>query len=159
MSTFAVSISQRPQARLFGISVRTNMSKAPVDCPHLWEKVFAPRMHEISGKNPCEYHGASYGVSVMLDEQNFDYWAAMPAPEGLALPEGMQQIELPAGFYASCAISSLGQLGEAYTYLYEAWPKTVKEYAPNMQAPSFEYYDQRFCESGALEVYAPLQKI
>ena len=159
MSTFAVSVTQRPHTRLFGISVRTDMSKAPVDGHHLWEKVFAPRMHEISGKKPDEYHGPSYGIAVMIDEQYFDYWAAMPAPEGLPLPEGMRQIELPAGLYAGCEVSSLAQLGEAYCYLYEAWPKTVKEYALNMQAPSFEYYDQRFCESGALEVYVPVLKI
>lgn len=135
------------------------MSKASEDCPHLWEKVFAPRMHEISGKKPAEYHGPSYGISFMIDEQHFDYWAAMPAPEGLALPEGMRQVEIPAGFYAGCALSGLSQLMEAYMYLCEAWPKTTKEYALNMQAPCFEYYDQRFFESGALEVYAPLLKI
>lgn len=145
--------------RLFGISVRTSMSKASEDCPHLWEKVFAPRMPEISGEKPGGYHGPSYGIAVMIDEQHFDYWAAMPAPEGLTLPDGMRQIEIPAGCYAGCALSVLSQLGEAYTYLYEVWPKTSREYALNMQAPCFECYDRRFCESGALEVYIPVLKL
>lgn len=159
MSTFAVSVTQRPQMRLYGIPVRTSMAEAATDCSHLWEKVFAPRMHEISGKKPCEYHGPSYGISVMIDASHFEYWAAMPAPEGLPLPQGMRQIEIPAGFYAGCVLSGLAQLGEAYTYLCEAWPKTTKEYALNMQAPCFEHYDQTYCESGALAVYAPLLRV
>lgn len=159
MSAISVFVSQRPQLRLFGVFVRTSMSKASVDCPKLWANVFGPRMHEISGAKLGEYPGPSYGISVMLDEHNFDYWAAMPAREGQVLPEGMQVIELPAGLYAGCVIPSLAQLGEAFTYLYGTWPQTVKDYALNMQAPGFEYYDQRYQESGALEVYAPVLKI
>ena len=98
------------------------------------------------------------GISSMLDAQHFEYCAAMPAGEGLALPEGMSQIELPAGLYAGCVVSSLAQLGEAYTYLYKVWPKTVTEYGVNMQAPSFEYYDERYVESGAFEIYVPILK-
>lgn len=158
MSTFSVSVSQRPQLRLFGLSVRTSMTDAFKDCPHLWEKVFAPRMHEVSGKKPGEY-GPCYGVSVMLDAQRFDYWAAMPPREGVALPQGMRQIELPAGLYASCLAPSLAQLGEAYTYLYESWAKNAADYAPNMQAPCFEYYDERFLESGAFEIAMPVLKV
>ena len=70
----------------------------------------------------------------------------------------MRQIELLAGFYASCVVPSLSQLGEAFTFLYEAWPKTVTEYGPNMQAPCFEYYDERYMESGAFEIYIPILK-
>jgi len=156
VATFAVFVSPRPQVLLVGVSVRTDMSKASTDCPHLWEKVFAPRMHEISGKKPEEYHGPSYGVSFMLAGQSFDYWATMPAREGFVLPEGMRQIELPAGLYAGCLVPSLSKLGEAFTYLYEAWPKAEKKYVINTQLPCFEYYDSRFNESGAFEVYVPV---
>jgi predicted transcriptional regulator YdeE len=155
MTMFTVSVSQRPQLWLFGVSVRTSMSNASVDCPHLWEKVFAPRMHEISGKKSGE-HGPSYGISILIDAQHFEYWAAMPVREGIARPEGMGQIELPAGFYAGCLVPSLERLGEAYTCLYEAWPKTVTSYRPNMQAPCFEYYDERYMKSGAFEVSMPI---
>ncbi len=158
MTTFSVSVSHRPPVRLFGLFVRTSMADAFKDCPDLWEKVFAPRMHEVSGKKPGEY-APSYGISIMLDAQRFDYWAAMPAREGLALPEGMGEIELPAGLYASCLAPSLAQLGEAYTYLYETWPKTAPGYAPNMQAPCFEYYDERYLESGVFEVCMPVLNV
>ena len=134
------------------------MDKAPVDGHHLWEKVFGPRMHEISGKKSEDYHGLVYGIAVMLDCQNFDYWAAMPAPEGPALPAGMQAIELPAGLYAGCHVASMEQLGEVYTYLYETWATEQKEYAVNMQAPCFEYYDKKFYELCTFEVYIPVLK-
>ena len=158
MTTFAVSVSQRPSVRLFGVSVSTSMSKIAVDGHQLWEKVFAPRIHEVSGKKPDEYHGPSYGLCIMTDEQHLEYWAAAPAREGLSLPEGMREVELPAGLYAGCLVPSLDRIGEAYAYLYETWPKTQKEYAPSMHLPCFEYYDSRFCESGAFEVYAPVLK-
>ena len=158
MTAFAVAVSRRPQLRLFGVSVCTSMSAAAADCPHLWAKVFAPRMHEISGEKPDAYHGPSYGISIMAAGQRFEYWAAMPAREGLALPEGMRQIELPAGFYAGCAVPSQAQLREAYAYLYEAWPKTVTEYEAHTQAPCFEYYDERYVEAGAFEIYMPVLK-
>lgn len=158
MTTFAVSISQRQQLRLFGISINTSLANASVDCPHLWEKVFAPRMHEISCKEPGEY-GPCYGICRMTDAQHFEYWAAMPIRAGLALPKGMRQIELPAGIYAGFLVPSLAQLGEAYTYLYEAWPKTEVGYVPNMQAPCFEYYDERYLESGAFEIHMPILKM
>ena len=158
MTTYAVSVSQHPQLRLFGISVRTSMSNASADCLRLWEHVFGPRMHEISGKKPDAYHGPSYGISIMLDERHFEYWAAMPVSEGLAQLKDMRRIELPAGLYAGCVVPSLAQLGEAYTYLYESWPKTMTEYGANMQAPCFEYYDGRYRESGAFEIHVPVLK-
>lgn len=155
---FDVFISERPVAHLFGIGIHTTMSKASVDCPDLWKRVFVPRMLEISGKGPCEYHGPLYGISQMTDPQtgSFAYWAAMPASEGAALPEGMREIDLPAGLYAGCALPSLETLGEAYAFLYTAWPQSQNAYALNMQAPCFEYYDSDFCTSGKLQVYVPV---
>ncbi len=158
MTTFSVSVSQRPQLRLFGLSVRTNMADAFKDCSHLWEEVFGPRMHEVGGEKPGECT-PSYGISIMLDARHLEYWAAVPAGEGVLLPEGMGEVELPAGWYAGCLVPSMAQLGEAYTYLYETWPKTASGYAPNMQAPGFEYYDERYLESGAFEVYMPVLKV
>lgn len=77
ISTFFVSVRRRPHLRLFGLSVRTSMVDAFKDCPHLWENVFVPRMHEISGKKTGEY-APSYGISIMLNARHFEYWAVMP---------------------------------------------------------------------------------
>ena len=157
MSIFTVSVTERPVTRLFGVSVRTDMTNAPMDCSDLWENIFGPRMHEISGEKSDEYHGPSYGISVMLDSQYFEYWAAMEAPEGMALPTGMKQFEIPASLYASCLVPSIANMGEAYTYMYE-WPRTQEKYILNMQAPCFEYYDNRFGESGVFELFLPVVK-
>ena len=158
MTMFSVTISERPAVKLYGLTVSTDMAKAPVECHNLWEKDFAPRMQEICGKQQGEYKGETYGVCVMLDAQRFDYWAAMPACEGCPLPDGMKQFDLPGGLYASCQVPSMNAIGDAYAYLYETWPQTQTEYIPNMQAPCFEYYDARFCESGVFAVYIPLLK-
>jgi predicted transcriptional regulator YdeE len=55
-------------------------------------------------------------------------------------------------------VTSLTKLGEAYCYLYETWPKTVTEYGVNMLVPCFEYYDKRYRESGAFDLYIPILK-
>ena len=157
---FQVSIKERSAHTLYGASVRTNMAKASTDCPHIWESVFVPRMPEISQKPLKEFQGESYGISIVVDMQSgiFDYWAAMEPAPGTPLPQGLSEIEIPAGLYASCRVDSLEQLGDAYNYLYTEWVPKQPNLLLNMQAPCFELYGQEYMQNGALEVYVPVLK-
>lgn len=156
MTAFEVSVTERPLTRLVGLTIKTDMVNAKEHCTQLWGQTFLPRMPEITGKPAGEFQGASYGVSIMLDEQHFAYWAALPLCEGRPIPEGMQTLELPAGLYAQCEVPSLAQLGEAYTWLYGQWAQSDQPYAINMQAPCFEYYDENSCATGSLKVFVPV---
>ena len=156
---FAVTVSQRPEVQLYGISVKTDISRAARDCALLWERDFLPRMHEISGRAGEAYQGASYGVCVMADPHDvaFDYWAAMPpADEALPCPPGMGRLTLPGGFYASCTVHGLDRLGEGYNYLYTVWARARGGHAPDMSAPCFELYDNRYPDYGAVEIFMPV---
>lgn len=159
MTAFSISVSERPPVRLYGMNIATDMANALKNCSHLWEHVFAPRMQELGGKPSGDYQGPSYGVSVMLDADHFTYWAAMPAKEHQTLPDSMGELSLAGGLYAGGSVSSLEQLGLFYQYLYAEWTQQQTEYAINMQGCCFEYYDDRYCTSGAFEVYAPVIRL
>lgn len=158
MSAFSISVSERPPVRLYGMSTKADMANAHQQCSHLWENVFMPRCHEISGRPGTTYQGPSYGVSIMLDSQHFTYWATMPAREQQPCPEGMGELTLAGGLYAGGIVASMGQLCEFYKYLYTEWAQKQAGYALNMQGACFEYYDDRYCTSGEFEVYAAVVK-
>lgn len=155
---FAVTVLRHHRVQLVGVSINTNLDKAPIDCPRLWSDIFAPRMPELSGKAPNLYQGPSYGVSVFTDREGlaFNYWAAMEAPELAAPPVGMGAVTLPGGLYACCRIPAAGLLREAYDFMYDEWPDTPEGYAVQMDKPCFERYDSRFFQSGTHDVYVPI---
>lgn len=154
---FAVSVLPFPKVRLFGIRVKTDLDKAPVDCPALW-RAFTPRMPELSGKPAHLYQGPSYGVSIITDKKGaaFTYWAAMEARPQSAPPQGMGEVVLHGGLYACCRIPAAGMLQEAYDYMYDEWPRSAEGFPVLVDQPCFEYYSSRFCQSGTHEVYVPI---
>ena len=130
--TLEITVKEFPARHLTGMLVRTNMEKASIDCPAVWQ-AFGPRM--ASFPNSANISEA-YGVSIMLGEcGTFDYWAAAEMPADAPVPEGMTTVELPAGLYACAIAPNLEQMEAAYKELYMEWPLQQSEYAVNMQAP------------------------
>lgn len=154
MATFEVKIVERPVIKAAGLKVRTSMEKAGVDCPKIWEEEFGPRMCSFPA-DPAR-PGESYGLSIMIDSDTFDYWAVMPIADGTPVPEGMDTITIPGGLYGECQVESLAQLGDVFNYLYMTWAPSLEKYAVNMQAAGYELYTEEYMKSGALTVYCPL---
>ena len=154
MSKFTVNIVNRTAISTAGVKVRTNMKNASTDCPKLWQEQFGPRMCSFPA-NP-DFPDESYGVSVMIDCDNFDYWALMPIAKDAAVPEGMDSFTIPGGLYAECPVASLAELGEAFTYVYGEWIALQDKYTLNMQGASLELYRSDFIKTGRLVVYCPL---
>lgn len=154
MPEFNISIVERPSIRCAGVKVRTDMAKASQDCPALWTDVFGPRMKDVPA-NP-EFPDESYGASIMVDSEVFDYWAVMPLASGAAAPEGMDILEIPGGLYAECKLKSLEELGDAYNHIYLAWVAGQDKYSVNMQAAALEKYTSDYMKNGSLTIYCPL---
>jgi AraC family transcriptional regulator len=150
--SFEVTVVDFPAKHLIGMKVRTDMQKAQTDCSTLWQ-TFGPI--EIPGYD-CT--GGAYGIYIMLNENDFDYWAAVETSSSVAVPDGMQSVALPAGPYAKCTAASLEKLGEVYMYLYGEWITQQQEFTPNVQAPSFELYPSNWQMNGAFDVYVPVNK-
>lgn len=153
MNDYKVKVVEFPEKRLVGMKVSTTMSKAEVDCPAIWH-TFGPRIVEIvSGNCP-----GSYGLSIMLNEQDFDYWAAVESDFADPLPGGMARIKIPAGLYAKAEVPNLESLGPAYMYLYDKWLKDQSEYTADYKAAGFEFYPPNWQPAEALEIFMPLIK-
>ena len=154
MAELTVSIVDRPEIKTAGLKVRTTMAKASQDCPSIWQNDFGPRM-EAFPADPA-FPNQSYGLSIMLDSETFDYWAVMPLAPGADVPEGMDTITIPGGKYAECHLESLAQLGEAYTYIYGPWAAGQSGYGMNMQGICYELYTDEYMKTGKLSIYCPL---
>jgi predicted transcriptional regulator YdeE len=154
MQQHQVAVVNRPAIRTAGFKVRTDMAKASRDCPGLWEERFGPVM-ETFPADPAR-PDESYGVSVMVDDSAFDYWAVMPIADGADIPEGMDVLTLPEGIYAECALASLSELGDALNYIYGPWIAGQEKLTLNMQGACYERYTSDFSNSGRLVIYCPL---
>lgn len=154
MSDFHVEIVERPEIVTAGVKVATTMEKCGVDCPALWEKNFGPRMADFPA-DP-RYPNQSFGVSVMIDQSAFDYWAVMPLREGAAIPTGMEKLVLAGGSYAECRLNGLAELGDAYNYVYLKWAAAQEKFVLNMAEASIELYTSEFMTTGKLVIYCPL---
>lgn len=151
--------------RLIGLS---RICKTSEDCKNVWadETGFMKRAQEIAapaGQTPdfglCRCAtGAEMGA--------FDYAAAVPAPDGADLPEGMIEIVIPAGTYAAFPVAGLSEIGQAWGETGE-WLASHPEWQgfcygnPSgcgcVAHPSFEFYPPGFDERSGLFVYIPLQ--
>lgn len=154
MPQFQINVVTRPAIKTAGLKVATTMEKASVDCPKIWSEDFGPRMMDFPA-DPA-YPDQSFGVSIMLDQHNFDYWAVMPLREHAGVPDGMETLEIAGGLYAECHLNSLEELGDAYNYVYLQWAPAQEKYAVNMQGASYELYTSDFMKTGKLSIYCPL---
>ena len=148
MGDFNVTVVDYEAKHLTGIKVRTSMSKAQQDCPAIWGKL-CPKIAGIEAT-------PSYGVAIMLNEVDFDYWAAVEAPEG-QLPEDLEHVDIPAGKYAVCSVPNLASIGEAYTFIFEKWLGSQQTYAYNPQAPCFELYPAHWNPEAAFSIYVAVK--
>ena len=157
---FDVTVTVHESVDLAGMRIATTMTSAFTDCPALWERFMARLPELCAGAHSDGGLEVSYGLSYMTDLATgaFDYVAAAPLPEDAPLPEGMESLTLPGGFYAQAEVASLDKLGDAYTYVYSTWAADKEDYLLNMDAPCFERYDSRFLESGRFDIYVPLLK-
>ena len=147
-----IAVVSFPAKHLLGVKVRTSMQSSATDCPALWQ-AFSPRIAEMFMMG-----NATFGVSVMVNENDFDYWAAVESSSNTAVPDGMETTEIPAGLYAQCNVPSLEQLGEAFMYVYSQWIREQSEYTLDMHAPCFELYPPNWQPSDAVAIYVPVLK-
>ena len=124
----------------------------------LWQ-AFGPRIAELMGcARLSEDNRGSCGVSKMIDEDNFTYWAGIGVESVESLPEGMATMTIPQGWYVKCTAPGIEQLGEALMAIYSQWQDTQDEYVLDMQGVSLELYPENWQITDALEVYASILK-
>lgn len=155
MEKYSAGIVTMPDIRCAGLKVRTGMADSSKDCPALWEK-FEPRMGEIQ-PHP-EHSGESYGVSVIIDESAFVYWAAMALAEGAPVPAEMEEFTLPCGLYVRFDVPSLDALHCCYEFAYGKWPAENKEHHLDFSRPCYELYNREYITKGNFWLLCPISK-
>ncbi|MDR2891956.1 MAG: GyrI-like domain-containing protein [Deltaproteobacteria bacterium] len=134
--------------------MEVSCATAAEKCPAIWESLCA-------AVSPCAFANGSYGVSVMHDgKDGFTYYAALPQHSLETAPENMNRLLLPGGDYVRCPVNGLGELTEAYTFIYEAaWITPATPFKLDMQAACFEYYPPTYINDSKFFIYAPLTAI
>ena len=154
MSEYKATVVEYPAKRLVGMKVLTSMKKASADCPACWQAFC--RHFDKCVPDGCK---GSYGLSFMINAEDFYYWAAVDADLAKDVPEGLERVDIPAGLYAACVSPNLEKVGEAYSFLYQTWLSGQSEYALNEQAPCFELYPPNWQLTDSFEVFMPIRKI
>ena len=149
MNGFEIKVVDFPAKRLMGIKVRTTMAKAKEDCSALWHS-FCPKMQEVED-------GPGYGISIMINAEDFDYWAAAEVPAGAA-PASMESVTIPAGAYARCTVPNLESIGAGYMFMYQTWLGGQQEWKLNEQAPCFELYPADWNPTKPFDLFMPVKR-
>ncbi len=117
-------IESLPKTTLVGF--RTQMSIAQNKTGELWRR-FMPQRHQISHVASEDFYSVEvYPDSVFFQQfdptREFEKWAAVKVSEPENLPEGMEQLVVPAGLYAIFLYRGKGsEAAAAYQYILGEW--------------------------------------
>ncbi len=153
MQTFSVEVVDHPAVRLVGMKIRSTLPNASIDCPALWQQFLPRDIGELlgGGKN-------AYGVSIMLNDHEFDYWAAAEIDPKLPVPDDMESVELAHGTYACCSVPGYSALDAAYEYLLHCWLRDQNTSAREHHAHCFELYPSYWHPSIAFRLFVPVKR-
>ena len=130
--------------------------------PALWEE-FARRAGEIP--NPDSESGPAAFGAMFGAPDNFLYVAGVSSRGG-AIPEGMRELEVPAGNYARFAFQAKGGGTGFADFIREQFQKINREWLPasglkmRWPAPVMERYGERFdpkAMTGEVEIWMPVE--
>ncbi|OAT48843.1 GyrI-like domain-containing protein [Providencia heimbachae] len=153
---FTYSIIELPERTVAGISVETDMQKAIVDCPALWQK-FVPLFLSLQKKNKADLEVESFGVSRMLDENRFIYKAVVEVTDEM-ITDGLIKSVLPKTLYLQTTVPHLSKLTDAYQDIYGRWANEQKEYGLNYMEAALEVYPVNFCDKEYFTLLVPIIK-
>ena len=151
---YEFTVVDYPKTLVAGLSIQTNLNKASMDCPALWQK-FGPQIHSKLSQHVCmaSTDTPAYGISKMIDNEFFDYWAAVPVKQEHELPKEFKTMTIPAGKYVKTTVPSLAKLSEAFMAMYTQWPQQQDQYQLDPAGLCFETYDVCWKPEDSLEIY------
>ncbi len=121
----------------------------------LWTNKLMPRIKEIA--RPAETIG--FGICRMTENREIEYTAAFQALSDAQVPEGMIEMNIPAGVYLTKTVPSLKDI-------HAAWAEGMQEFRQQTGGgpkedlfPPFELYPADFpMGSEKLYIYFPLSR-
>ena len=151
-------IKELPEITIYGKKTKDVGPKTVGDLPKAWGEFF----EAAKGKFNPE-HMNSYGLSdnMRMTEELFDYTIGMEKESYTEIPEGFEEIKLPANKYAVYTFKGKiegDNISKFIGYIYMKWmPEEKLECIPEY---SFEYYDERWIDDSdesELDIYVPIK--
>lgn len=154
-------ITHVPQKKFIGMKIKTTMDKGQQECSALWV-FFGPRVEkELAPTGYIIPNNESYGISSMISETEFYYWAAVELKEDATAPElplDMEIFELKVHDYVVRTSHGLNEISQTYSALYMEWPSSQSEYDLDFMSPCFEHYKGDFTPASSFDIYVPIKK-
>lgn len=146
-------LRERDAMRVIGMSAMCS-PETIAKIPSLWQD-FGARAAEVAKPG----NEIAFGVCTDGDGAgNFRYVAGVEVATGAALPEGMDEVTVPAGKHAVFIHS--GHIADFPKTVYTIWNKALTDAGlTHRPAPDFELYDRRFDAGtgrGEVEIWIPV---
>ncbi len=129
-------------------------------------KIIPEMVHEVLGRKSeiKNVQGvASYGITTKVSDTKMTYIYAVNVSKVEDLPVGMVSKEIPSQEYAVFIHKGpITNIKETYDYIFSKWLK--ENDVETIQAPSFEYYGEKFIPYGdkiadsIIEINLPIKK-
>ncbi|MEO1495281.1 MAG: AraC family transcriptional regulator [Pseudomonadota bacterium] len=146
-------LRERDAMRVIGMSARCS-PETIAKIPSLWQ-TFNARVAEVAKPG----NETAFGVCTDGDGAgNFRYVAGVEVAASAKLPEGMDDVTVPAGKHA--VFTHSGHISDFPKTVYTIWNKGLTDAGlTHRPAPDFELYDQRFNPEtgrGEVEIWIPV---
>ena len=151
-------IKELPEITIYGIRTKGVSPKTVGKLPEAWGDFFKA----ADGKFRPEYMNC-YGLSdnMNMDTETFDYTIGMERESYTEVPEGFEEVKLPANKYAVYTFKGKiagDNVSRFIGDIHMKWmPEEKLEYAAEY---SFEYYDERWqddSDDSELDIYVPIK--
>ena len=141
--------------RFAGYLLQTKMDEVMKDnpLPRFWGALSADGRFEklMQLESDCP---ASYGATLMHNEQDMDYTVSRALPAGADAPEGLHVVDMPAGEYIEVK-TTLENLHAAFGFINNWMEENGYTWA---HGGSFEMYPEDYMQTKILNLYAPIAK-
>ncbi|MCA9884683.1 MAG: AraC family transcriptional regulator [Anaerolineae bacterium] len=149
--------------KLVGMKVRLTIASAGPKTQELWQG-FRPRVDEVQntvGPNSLSVQQYDPGMSIasLTPATEFNRWATVEVAEWGTLPEGMEQLMVPAGMYAIFVHKGPAQTFiQTWLYIFQEW-LPASDYALD-ERPHFEVLTPAYRlddPNAEEEIYIPIK--
>ena len=151
-------IKELPEIIIYGKKTKDVGPKTVTDLPKAWGEFF----EAAEGKYKPE-HMNSYGFSdnMRMDAELFDYTIGMEKESYTEIPEGFEEVKIPANKYAVYTFKGKIESDNVSKFIEDIYMKWMPEEKLECSAGySFEYYDERWADESddsEFDIYVPIK--
>jgi AraC family transcriptional regulator len=152
-------IKELPEITIIGKKTKDVNPEGVMHLTDAWMDFFK----EVDGKyKPENMNSYGFTDNIRMDLQLFDYTIGMERESYIEIPEGFEEIKIPANKYAVYTLKGKiegGTVSEFIDNIFEKWLPEEKLECSSA-GYSFEYYDERWIDDSddsEFDIYVPIK--